>query len=397
MHTPSFNTWTIVFAIAAAQALFTAVVLLRWRRGSKKGNQLLAAILTLFGLTLIEYVMFWTGYMYQYPMVSDISVHFPFLFGPLLWFYIQHIYRNDLPFKKALLHILPFFAGIVCWLPWYLLPVSEKMAIQGGAGQFPLSRMTIAVFTWGRILHLLVYNFLIFRFIYRQPRVGQTWKWSVWLGVFFSGFTAAYTSYYVLSQFAFFNLTWDYHISATMTAFIYLIATAGYTQEAVFEGFDWKESASFLKYKNSGLTPEASRSLLEKLQQLMTDAAIYRQPELSLEQLSNLLNASKHHVSQVINEHTGMSFFEYINQLRISKAREMLESTNKQQMNVIEIAYAVGFNNKVSFNTAFKKITGLTPTVYRKNHHRSDPGQDGPSASKTGPASTESPDQTLPN
>jgi AraC-like DNA-binding protein len=61
-----------------------------------------------------------------------------------------------------------------------------------------------------------------------------------------------------------------------------------------------------------------------------------------------------------------MSFFEYINSLRIEEAKSLLADPNKHKLNVIEIAYQVGFNNKVTFNTTFKKSTGITPTEYRR-------------------------------
>lgn len=63
-----------------------------------------------------------------------------------------------------------------------------------------------------------------------------------------------------------------------------------------------------------------------------------------------------------------MNFFEYINSLRITEAMELLKDKGKSRLTIIEVAYQVGFNNKVSFNAAFKKQTGVTPTEYRKQH-----------------------------
>ena len=81
-----------------------------------------------------------------------------------------------------------------------------------------------------------------------------------------------------------------------------------------------------------------------------------------------------------INEHLGASFFEYVNQLRIEEAKRLLTETTRSDLHVIEAAYMVGFNNKVSFNTAFKKATGMTPTEYRRNHAKSDGCEEKPGA-----------------
>lgn len=62
-----------------------------------------------------------------------------------------------------------------------------------------------------------------------------------------------------------------------------------------------------------------------------------------------------------------MSFYEYVNSLRVAEACRLLaQVSNGLPMSISEIAYAVGFNNRVSFNTAFKKRTGETPSAYQQ-------------------------------
>ena len=61
-----------------------------------------------------------------------------------------------------------------------------------------------------------------------------------------------------------------------------------------------------------------------------------------------------------------------MNQLRVEEARQLLAETSRSDMHVIEVAYAVGFNNKASFNAAFKRATGMTPTEYRRSRGLSD-------------------------
>lgn len=370
--TPSFDSWTIVFLIAAVQGFFTAMVLWRWKRGQRLANRLLAGLLLLFALTLVEYVLYWTGYIYRYPHIANLSVPFPFLYGPIMWLYLRMIYEGKGLKKQDLWLLLPFVCAVLIFGQWYWSDTATKQAILEGTQKFPTNPWLMRVQFWGRMLWFAGFAIWIWVYILRRPRVGESGRWAKWLSGFYLVFVLAYISYFILIRFPFFNSSWDYHISAVMTGMIYLIAYAGYVQPAVFQGFNWTEAAAPTKYRNSGLTTEASRSLLQNLQWIMREERLYHDAEISLDKLANQLQASKHHVSQVINEQLGSSFFDYVNQLRVEEAKNMLAETSRSDFHVIEIAYAVGFNNKVSFNAAFKKATGMTPTEYRKNHSVSD-------------------------
>jgi len=118
------------------------------------------------------------------------------------------------------------------------------------------------------------------------------------------------------------------------------------------------------KYKKSGLTNSFSEDLKEKLLYLLEDEKIYRQNDISLEILSLKLDTTRHNTSQVINEHFGLNFFEIINKYRINEAQLILKKDTHNNLNIIDVAYEVGFNNKVTFNKSFKKILSLTPTQY---------------------------------
>ncbi len=125
---------------------------------------------------------------------------------------------------------------------------------------------------------------------------------------------------------------------------------------------------STLKYKNSGLTPDAGHELAEALKQLMQKEKLYRESELKLETLASKLNVPKHYVSQIINQYYKVNYFEYINLLRIDEAKLLLVAEDKKSMNIIEVAYWVGYNTKNTFNNAFRRIVGVTPTEYRRQH-----------------------------
>ncbi len=381
MQEPSFSAWTVVFIISAAQGLLLALV---FGFSRYKPNRLLAVILLLFALTMTEYVLFWTGYMKKFVHWGNISLAFPFLFGPLLWWYFRLVFEQKRFQINWGWHLIPFLICAGIYMPYYLLPGWVKLNVISGAAFSPVPHWQSLVSIWGSIFHLISYTTWNYIYLKRQPHVGQSKGWAYWLNTFLLGYALAYASYYILIRFDFFNQNWDYHISLAMTLFIYLIAVAGYIRPAIFQGYKISESTPVAKYRNSGLTDAAIQSLFGRLAEVMKTEQLYRNPDLNLDMLSHHLNASKHHVSQVINACTDGTFFDYINGLRIEEAQKLLAEHSRSALNVIEVAYAVGFNNKVSFNTAFKKATGITPTVFRQQHASTDHAVQAPGKSSQG-------------
>jgi YesN/AraC family two-component response regulator len=86
-----------------------------------------------------------------------------------------------------------------------------------------------------------------------------------------------------------------------------------------------------------------------------------------LSELAKKIGESPHHVSQVINEKLNKSFFELIASYRVEEAKRILSGDRKNKFTVEEVSEMVGYNSKTAFNNAFKKITGKTPSEFRKS------------------------------
>jgi YesN/AraC family two-component response regulator len=121
------------------------------------------------------------------------------------------------------------------------------------------------------------------------------------------------------------------------------------------------------KYEKTGLSEAFSLELKNKLKHLMENEKLYLKHELKLDDIAELLDISRHHASQVINENFNRSFYEYINNYRIKEAKSKLcLNFENSSLSISEIAYQCGFNNRVSFYKAFKKITHITPKEFIK-------------------------------
>jgi YesN/AraC family two-component response regulator len=87
----------------------------------------------------------------------------------------------------------------------------------------------------------------------------------------------------------------------------------------------------------------------------------------SLSEFAKKIGESPHHVSQVMNEKLNKSFFELLASYRIDEAKKILSGDKKGKITVEEISEMVGYNSKTAFNNAFKKLSGKTPSEFRKS------------------------------
>jgi AraC-like DNA-binding protein len=117
------------------------------------------------------------------------------------------------------------------------------------------------------------------------------------------------------------------------------------------------------RYANKKFTEEQALTLTQKLQKTITDQELYKDPDLKLNDLAKMLNISGHQLSQLLNDNLGKSFAVYINEYRIERACKLI--SNDKAIKLEEIGYAVGFNSKSTFYTAFKKHKGTTPAHYK--------------------------------
>jgi two-component system, response regulator YesN len=88
----------------------------------------------------------------------------------------------------------------------------------------------------------------------------------------------------------------------------------------------------------------------------------YMQADLSLDQVASQVNLSASHFSMVFSQETCQTFKEYLTEIRIQKAKEMLRTTS---LNSTDISYEVGYNDPHYFSYVFKKNTGFSPTEFR--------------------------------
>jgi AraC-like DNA-binding protein len=85
-----------------------------------------------------------------------------------------------------------------------------------------------------------------------------------------------------------------------------------------------------------------------------------------LGKLASLLGVTPHQLSELLNIHMAISFYDYLNNLRHDESVKLL-CNPQQSYSITDIAYRSGYNNRNSFYKIFKEKTGVTPTEFKKN------------------------------
>jgi AraC-like DNA-binding protein len=119
------------------------------------------------------------------------------------------------------------------------------------------------------------------------------------------------------------------------------------------------------RYEKSGLDGTKLDEYAAVLMAFMEKSRIYLDPDLSLDALASRLKMSRHHLTQLLNDRLMKNFYSFINEYRIGVAIAKLDDP-AAEVNILSLAFDCGFNSRSSFNNYFKKITGYTPSAYRK-------------------------------
>jgi AraC-like DNA-binding protein len=273
-----------------------------------------------------------------------------FLIGPALYFFIKASLEQPLQLPRNWKFQLVAL-GLVLLIVGILFPYATYPAL------------------WNRYFVKIIYAewlvYLVFSGIQLKDRVTQFVKNRVsikesekWLLAIFSANVVIFLSF--LLSLLFGRLYNIYFSGALIFSFILysMIFILLYKAKA--------DDPFYLTLKKN--TPKKvngnAAALLQKLEQVMTEGELFKNPNLTLNELAKVVNVSGHQLSQVLNDHLGNNFSSYINEYRINEACKMMEANNPFSLEAI--GYEVGFNSKSTFYTAFKKIKATTPLLYKE-------------------------------
>jgi len=283
-----------------------------------------------------------------------------FLLGPLLYFYSKSVIDFQFRLKKKdLFHSVPFFVAI-------LVSTVEVYFLNYHLGwQSPL-RETMSATVILQITLYIVASVIVLRSEVRSLFSPIDDARLAWLRLLLVGYIVFW--FFQLHFFVFIDL-WKLYGLCPYSDTLYLTTIFILFNCVVFVALKNPEIFSFnRKYLKSDLRESDKEAYIGKILDAMEIEKLYREPLLTLASLSRHLGIPVSYISQIVNESFGSNFCDFVNRYRIEETKQRLNLRARNKQSILEIAFEVGFNSKSSFNSAFKKHTGLTPRDYIKQN-----------------------------
>ncbi len=274
---------------------------------------------------------------------------------------------------KDLIHLLPFLLAVLL-----LFPGSQLSGFEANTSNYYITSEEFYFVRWGLNIQHYLYMAMVFyslfkcRAIFLQNYADERSKTLSWLFQFATISLAASSIAAIKSFYVELNISQEWFpvlqliVGSIALAIMIWIAFKALLQPELFRGIDknLKRVAKLAGNEDAMASKDKISKELSSLREYMEKEEPYLNSALSLRELADQMKLPFRELSRLINEQLDIHFFDFINQYRVKKAQQLLVSP--ESPNITYIMYEVGFNSKSSFNTAFKKHSGVTPSEYKR-------------------------------
>lgn len=369
---------SIIFSfLAAFQLFFVAMYLFVHKKGDTRSNLLLGLLFLLLAISIGNISLnvinshLFNGILY---IIDD---GFFFLYGPLIFFYVKQVVYRDFKFRWFhSIHALPavlYYVYVI--LSWFISSHSDKNNLSE-SNTVPEFSIVSALIVGSVFIYLLSYLWFSRKvLLFYRSEIKQ--NFSTVEGINLSWLMFILRSFVLITLIAMIhniqpilkNNTLNIVSLIALVAFIFyfinkvLVKALNYPD--IFSGIELSNKE---KYVSSNLRSDEIKLINSKMMHAIEMDKLYLNPELTIKHVADHIGSTTKNVSQVINQVHSKNFFDFINTYRCSEVKRILEADEKTT--IMEAMFQSGFNSKSSFNKEFKKLSGQTPTEFKKTIKR---------------------------
>lgn len=366
----NFTFFNVLILIGCIQGFLLTFLLARGAKFKKKSNAYLALFIFSFSLNNLYYFAFDIGFFERYPLIYFL----PFTWGllmPFAFFYFVEFLLTP-EFKPS--------TKITFWmvLPFCLHVVVEFLSF--GIYMINLPFLARHIGLYNSISHITELFNMLFAIVVLVLVLMKINRYQAKLKDNFSSIenrTLEWLRNLIVALFFLWGLwcipyVYEFFISRPtqashyplwigMSIIIYWIGYSAYTKGEVFEVTHFVEPVK-VEPKLSEKTDEHYQKLIET----MKARKPYLNPELNLETLAADIELSAGYLSQIINKKEKVNFYDFVNRYRVEEAKKMITNPKFGHYSLLAIGQEAGFNSKSTFNAAFKRYAGATPSQFKK-------------------------------
>ena len=333
----------------------------------------------IFVLNIINEPFFYLNFIGETQQLEPLLIlggTLQFLAAPLLYLYIQTLVNPSFRIRNMLPHGIPFifFCGLILYYNSFEYETSAIWIDEGfinSQGELPFFiRYYSSFLAFSSLIYPLVSLVALYKHKRRvlqefsfQERITLGWL-RHWVLLELFAFLISYVVIWagaleVMDMLLSFKI-----LAGLILVNIFVVGFFGISQPIIF-GLEEEEPKE--KYKSSALSVEEADQYVKRLRTLMEQEKAFLDPKLSIVQLASMLDISKHHLSQVLNDNLKTNFYDYVNRFRVEEFKRRIQTPDYDHLSLLGIAFGCGFNSKSSFNGVFKKLEQVTPSYYKTN------------------------------
>lgn len=373
---------TIIYISIFQFSLFACFLLMSKYR-KIQSNKILAFFLVCKVLCYIQ-TAFWRNRSFtivHIPYLFYIGPAFELLLGPALFYYIKSLMNENLKFtKRDLVHIIPF---VVYFLIMFILfhRFDAETKTQMLINKF-LGREGYLVHNLILYGHFILYCLTcIIKTQWYQKQAQDHYasihkKKIQWVQFLIAGLMMIWILGVIKVLFRYYGAVAPIPASFNII-FIFIFANAmfftGFSSQEIFLPIPEKPKQK-IKYQKNPIDEIDLDQMLKGIVSFMEEKKPFLDPDFNLQELSSQTGMTPHKISQVINLGLEKNFYDLVNGFRIAESKKLLKkntgadlSKASDKKTVLEILYEAGFNSKSAFHRAFKKHTGMTPTMFTQS------------------------------
>lgn len=395
-----FNLHDVALILVAFQSLILGSLLLTISKGKASSNRLLGLFVFALGLESVGVLIYWCVPLKEHYLANIPVIFFAFkvtllVQGPLLFLYVKSLIYKDFTFKrKDFVHFIPALV-----YPFYVVLMMANLGSENlaqGVQQYSyywdnpyyyslvmLQAIVVSLYALASVRLILGYNERLKESFSYLGEIGRGWLkvliigftviclWNLitqLLGSYFSfsvssitGLAGNYLDLIFLNLLVFYNLLHSHVVLGISDPDG--VGAGEQVPPATVGAQEADTAAATEMIKNSFADGD-----LVAIDQAIKDQQVYLIHDLTLDQLAAAAGLSPRVVSNIVNRHYGMNFFDFVNFHRVERAKTLLiTEPNKSVLEVWELS---GFNSKSAFHRFFKKFAETTPTEYRRRAGR---------------------------